>query len=182
MDVGRFFLRMNPTLSRLVALALLLFLPSLNAREPQTSPPSATTPSARARSAFPSTARRRVQRHHRRRRRRGRLHHSHQRRRQARSRERAGAHRCYGDPSARPDSFDDPVYAGVFQPQRQRRDDRHRLDRESGFLEGPVMITNTHSVGVVRDAIDRLAGGQAAPIRPGSPGACRSWRKRGTAT
>ena len=24
---------------------------------------------------------------------------------------------------------------------------------ESGFLEGPVAITNTHSVGVVRDAI-----------------------------
>jgi D-aminopeptidase len=24
---------------------------------------------------------------------------------------------------------------------------------ESGFLEGPVMITNTHSVGVVRDAV-----------------------------
>src|SRR3989475_7190604 len=35
---------------------------------------------------------------------------------------------------------------------------------ESGFLEGPVMITNTHSVGVVRDAlvkrrIERLAPG-----------------------
>ena len=26
---------------------------------------------------------------------------------------------------------------------------------ESGFLEGPVLITNTHSVGVVRDAVDR---------------------------
>ena len=24
---------------------------------------------------------------------------------------------------------------------------------DSGFLEGPVMITNTHSVGVVRDAV-----------------------------
>jgi L-aminopeptidase/D-esterase-like protein len=24
---------------------------------------------------------------------------------------------------------------------------------ESGFLEGPVMITNTHSVGIVRDAV-----------------------------
>jgi D-aminopeptidase len=30
----------------------------------------------------------------------------------------------------------------------------HWLD-ESGFLEGPVMITNTHSVGVVRDAVVR---------------------------
>lgn len=26
---------------------------------------------------------------------------------------------------------------------------------ESGFLEGPIMITNTHSVGVVRDAVVR---------------------------
>ena len=24
---------------------------------------------------------------------------------------------------------------------------------DSGFLDGPVMITNTHSVGVVRDAV-----------------------------
>ena len=34
---------------------------------------------------------------------------------------------------------------------------------ESGFLEGPVMITNTHSVGVVRDAVIawRVAHGPA---------------------
>jgi D-aminopeptidase len=34
---------------------------------------------------------------------------------------------------------------------------------ESGFLEGPVMITNTHSVGVVRDAVIawRVAHGEA---------------------
>ena len=39
---------------------------------------------------------------------------------------------------------------------------------ESGFLEGPVMITNTHSVGVVRDAVDRVAGRAAATrTRPG---------------
>jgi D-aminopeptidase len=36
---------------------------------------------------------------------------------------------------------------------------------ESGFLEGPVMITNTHSVGVVRDAVIawRVAHGPAGP-------------------
>jgi len=36
---------------------------------------------------------------------------------------------------------------------------------ESGFLEGPVMITNTHSVGVVRDSIIqwRVAHGQPDP-------------------
>src|SRR5215469_3466538 len=36
---------------------------------------------------------------------------------------------------------------------------------ESGFLEGPVLITNTHSVGVVRDAVIawRVAHGPAGP-------------------
>jgi len=36
---------------------------------------------------------------------------------------------------------------------------------ESGFLEGPVMITNTHSVGIVRDAVIawRVAHGPAGP-------------------
>src|SRR5258707_9190649 len=36
---------------------------------------------------------------------------------------------------------------------------------ESGFLQGPVMITNTHSVGVVRDAVIqwRVAHGQPDP-------------------
>ena len=38
---------------------------------------------------------------------------------------------------------------------------------ESGFLEGPVMITNTHSVGVVRDSVIqwRVAHGQPDPCR-----------------
>src|SRR5262252_607623 len=36
---------------------------------------------------------------------------------------------------------------------------------ESGFLQGPIMITNTHSVGVVRDAVIawRVAHGPAGP-------------------
>ena len=37
--------------------------------------------------------------------------------------------------------------------QRQRRDDRHDVDRgRPAFSKGPVLITNTHSVGTVRDA------------------------------
>ena len=38
---------------------------------------------------------------------------------------------------------------------------------ESGFLEGPVLITNTHSVGVVRDAAIawRLKAGPPDPVR-----------------
>jgi len=40
---------------------------------------------------------------------------------------------------------------------------------ESGFLEGPVMITNTHSVGVVRDAVI------AWRVAHGGPDATDSW-------
>jgi L-aminopeptidase/D-esterase-like protein len=40
---------------------------------------------------------------------------------------------------------------------------------ESGFLEGPVMITNTHSVGVVRDAVI------AWRVAHGPPDATDSW-------
>jgi L-aminopeptidase/D-esterase-like protein len=40
---------------------------------------------------------------------------------------------------------------------------------ESGFLEGPVMITNTHSVGVVRDAVI------AWRVAHGPPDATESW-------
>ncbi len=40
---------------------------------------------------------------------------------------------------------------------------------ESGFLEGPVMITNTHSVGVVRDAVI------AWRVSHGPPDASESW-------
>ena len=40
MDVGRFLFAMNVT-PRLLALGLLVFLPLLDAREPQTSPPPA---------------------------------------------------------------------------------------------------------------------------------------------
>jgi len=47
----------------------------------------------------------------------------------------------------------DPVF-GAWFPLNGNGDmtGTHWLD-ESGFLEGPVMITNTHSVGVVRDAV-----------------------------
>ncbi len=46
----------------------------------------------------------------------------------------------------------DPAFSGILFAERQRRDDGHALVEESGFLDGPVLITNTHSVGVVRDA------------------------------
>ena len=47
----------------------------------------------------------------------------------------------------------DPVFAGWFSLNGNGEMTGTTWVEESGFLEGPVAITNTHSVGVVRDAI-----------------------------
>ena len=47
----------------------------------------------------------------------------------------------------------DPVYAGWFTQNGNGEMTGTTWVEESGFLETPVAITNTHSVGVVRDAI-----------------------------
>jgi D-aminopeptidase len=47
----------------------------------------------------------------------------------------------------------DPVFAGWFPLNGNGEMTGTTWVEESGFLEGPVMITNTHSVGVVRDAV-----------------------------
>ncbi|MGI8821023.1 MAG: P1 family peptidase [Chthoniobacterales bacterium] len=62
-------------------------------------------------------------------------------------------------------SFDDPVYAGVFSLNGNGEMTGTAWVEEGGFLEGPVMITNTHSVGVVRDAVIawRTAHGKPDP-------------------
>jgi D-aminopeptidase len=49
-------------------------------------------------------------------------------------------------------SLNDPVYAGVFALNGNGEMTGTAWVEESGFLEGPVVITNTHSVGVARDA------------------------------
>ena len=51
------------------------------------------------------------------------------------------------------DSLNDPVYAGVFSLNGNGEMTGTHWMEESGFLEGPVVITNTHSVGVARDAV-----------------------------
>src|SRR5438094_7260936 len=48
---------------------------------------------------------------------------------------------------------DDPVFAGWFTLNGNGEMTGTTWVEESGFLWGPVMITNTHSVGVVRDAV-----------------------------
>jgi len=50
------------------------------------------------------------------------------------------------------DSLNDPVYAGVFSLNGNGEMTGTAWVDESGFLEGPLVITNTHSVGVARDA------------------------------
>ena len=50
-------------------------------------------------------------------------------------------------------SFNDPVYAGYFSLNGNGEMTGAAWLEEGGFLEGPVVITNTHSVGVARDAV-----------------------------
>ncbi|WP_300435517.1 P1 family peptidase [Christiangramia sp.] len=47
----------------------------------------------------------------------------------------------------------DPVFAGWYSFNGNGEMTGTTWVEESGFLEGPVMITNTHSVGTVRDAV-----------------------------
>ena len=63
------------------------------------------------------------------------------------------------------DSMNDPVFAGWFSQNGNGEMTGTTWVEESGFLEGPVMITNTHSVGVVRDAVIqwRVQQGQPNP-------------------
>ena len=47
----------------------------------------------------------------------------------------------------------DPVFAGWFSLNGNGEMKGTAWVEESGFLEGPIAITNTHSVGVVRDSV-----------------------------
>ncbi len=60
-------------------------------------------------------------------------------------------------------SFNDPVYAGVFSLNGNGEMTGTAWIEEGGFLEGPVVITNTHSVGVARDAIIRWRVAKGGP-------------------
>src|SRR5581483_11562012 len=62
------------------------------------------------------------------------------------------AHRRDRHHPAGHDSLNDPVYAGMFSLNGNGEMTGGHWVEESGFLEGPIVITNTHSVGVARDA------------------------------
>jgi D-aminopeptidase len=66
-------------------------------------------------------------------------------------------------------SMNDPVFAGWFPLNGNGEMTGTTWVEESGFLEGPVMITNTHSVGVVRDAVI------AWRVKHGRPDASGYW-------
>jgi D-aminopeptidase len=51
------------------------------------------------------------------------------------------------------DSLNDPVYAAYFNLNGNGEMTGTAWLEESGFLEGPIVVTNTHSVGVARDAV-----------------------------
>jgi D-aminopeptidase len=61
----------------------------------------------------------------------------------------------------------DPVFAGWFSLNGNGEMTGTTWVEESGFLEGPVMITNTHSVGVVRDAVIKWRVQQGPPNASG---------------
>jgi D-aminopeptidase len=63
------------------------------------------------------------------------------------------------------DTMLNPVFAGWWSLNGNGEMTGTTWVEESGFLEGPVMITNTHSVGVVRDAVIqwRVNHGQPDP-------------------
>ncbi len=61
------------------------------------------------------------------------------------------------------ESFNDPVYAGYFSLNGNGEMTGTAWLEEGGFLEGPVVITNTHSVGVARDAVIKWRVSKGGP-------------------
>jgi D-aminopeptidase len=73
----------------------------------------------------------------------------------------------------------EPLYAGCHRLNGNGELTGSEWIRESGLLTSPVALTNTHSVGVVRDA---LVAWQVAQRSPSEVfGRCPSSARRGTA-
>jgi D-aminopeptidase len=73
-------------------------------------------------------------------------------------------------------SSHDPVMAGWFSMNGNGEMTGTTWVKESGFLEGPVFITNTHSVGVVRDAAIAWGLKHGAQLQPWSlPVVAETW-------
>ena len=68
----------------------------------------------------------------------------------------------------RGDAPADPVFGGWFALNGNGEMTGTTWIEESGFLEGPIAITNTHSVGVVRDAIIAWQSDNGTAFQPWS--------------
>src|SRR6059058_5365621 len=70
----------------------------------------------------------------------------------------------------------DPVFAGWFSQNGNGEMTGTTWIEEAGFLESPVFITNTHSVGVVRDASIKWAAEHLGLFQPWSlPVVAETW-------
>jgi len=70
----------------------------------------------------------------------------------------------------------DQVFAGWFSQNGNGEMTGTTWIEEAGFLEGPIMITNTHSVGVVRDAVIKWAVDRGATAQAWSlPVVAETW-------
>ena len=65
------------------------------------------------------------------------------------------------------ETLDRPVFAGYFALNGNGEMTGTHWIEESGYLEGPVLITNTHSVGAVHDAVIRWRVAQGDPDESG---------------
>ncbi len=70
----------------------------------------------------------------------------------------------------------DPVFAGSFALNGNGEMTGLAWLQESGFLEGPVVLTNTHSVGVARDAVIAWQNRRGPGAQPwGLPVVAETW-------
>ena len=70
----------------------------------------------------------------------------------------------------------DPVFAGSFALNGNGEMTGLAWLSESGFLEGPVVLTNTHSVGLARDAVIAWQNRRGAGAQPwGLPVVAETW-------
>ena len=97
-------------------------------------------------------------------------------RRRADRGQRAGPYRRHRDPAARK-SLERSSHGRLVLAEWQRRDDRARPGSRSPVSsKGPVFITNTHSVGVVRDASIAWGLKHGATLQPWSlPVVAETW-------
>ena len=72
-------------------------------------------------------------------------------------------------PRGHQDTVDHPVFAGTFSLNGNGEMTGAAWVDEGGFLEGPVVLTNTHSVGTARDAVIKWR------VAHGSPDATGYW-------